>query len=121
MDATWSVQLSFRNASCSSGVRAMEPRRLGMACTLRDRMCAAHYPETARARKTRIEEPVKDQPITPPHDKPFHIGDYDPAETNGLSKDDALKQIDALRTRLNELQDLLYADRRFGLLVVLQA
>ena len=64
---------------------------------------------------------MKDQPITPPHDKPFHITDYDPAETHGLSKEQALSEIDQLRTRLNELQDLLYADRRFGLLVVLQA
>ena len=84
-------------------------------------MCAAHYPETARACKTRTEDLVKDQPVVPPRDKPFHIGDYDPAETSGVSKDGALQQIDALRVRLNELQDVLYADRRFGLLVVLQA
>src|SRR5689334_21391966 len=119
MDATWSVQLSLRNASCCSGVRAMDARRLGMVHALRDRMCAAHYPETARARKTRIEDRVKDQPIIPPHGKPFHIGDYDPAETNGMDKEGAAKEIDGLRTRLNELQDVLYADKRFGLLVVL--
>jgi len=45
---------------------------------------------------------------------------YDPAATTGISKDEAKSEIVQLRTRLNDLQDMLYADRRFALLVVLQ-
>jgi PPK2 family polyphosphate:nucleotide phosphotransferase len=64
---------------------------------------------------------MKDQPTVPPPGKPVKLADYDPGETHGLSKDEAAAQIDGLRLRLNELQDVLYADRRYALLVVLQA
>ena len=41
-------------------------------------------------------------------------------QTPGYSHSEAEAAIAKLRVRLNELQDLLYADRRFSLLVVLQ-
>jgi PPK2 family polyphosphate:nucleotide phosphotransferase len=60
------------------------------------------------------------QHLVPPRDKKFHIEEYDPGYTGNLKEDEARKRILDLRVRLNELQDLLYADGRFGLLVVLQ-
>jgi PPK2 family polyphosphate:nucleotide phosphotransferase len=60
------------------------------------------------------------QQLVPPFDKPFKLADYDPAFTGGGGKEQALADIAVLRLRLNELQDVLYADRRFGLLVILQ-
>src|SRR4029079_12454808 len=61
------------------------------------------------------------QPIVPPFDRPFTLAHYDPGETHRVSKGEALERIDGLRIQLNELQDLLYADRRYAILVVLQA
>lgn len=60
------------------------------------------------------------QLLVPPQDKPFKLADYDPSFAGGMEKERALADIAGLRLRLNELQDVLYADRRFGLLVVLQ-
>ncbi len=60
------------------------------------------------------------QPLVPPFDRPFKLADYDPEDTSSGDKEQALADIVALRLRLNELQDVLYADRRFALLVVLQ-
>ncbi len=60
------------------------------------------------------------QRLIPPRGKPVRLRDYDPGYTGGLSKEEGLAQIPALRARLNELQDTLYADRRFAVLVVLQ-
>jgi PPK2 family polyphosphate:nucleotide phosphotransferase len=45
----------------------------------------------------------------------------DPGDRGGLSKPEGEKQLVPLRRRLEELQELLYADRRHRLLVVLQA
>lgn len=61
------------------------------------------------------------QPLTPPRGKTFHLADYDPGYSGDFDRARAEAEIAALRTRLNELQDLLYADRRYALLVVLQA
>ena len=60
------------------------------------------------------------QPIVPPRDKKFKIADFDPGATDGLSREEGEALLPRLRLRLNELQDLLYADERYGLLVVLQ-
>ncbi len=60
------------------------------------------------------------QPLVPPQGKPFALKEYDPRHTAGLGHEEAAALIPALRLRLNELQDLLYADRRYALLVVLQ-
>jgi len=59
--------------------------------------------------------------IVPDHGKKVDIRDYDPASTGQLSKEEALAEIAALRMRLNDLQNLLYADERFAVLFVLQA
>jgi len=56
--------------------------------------------------------------IVEPGEK-LHLDKRDPAETLGLKKNDAalLKHV----RRLGELQHLLYADKRYALLIVLQA
>ncbi|MCC7365306.1 MAG: polyphosphate kinase 2 family protein [Dehalococcoidia bacterium] len=61
-----------------------------------------------------------DQPVIPPFDRDFAIEKYNPAHTGGMSKEQALEEIVPLRTRLNDLQNVLYADRRFSILVILQ-
>lgn len=60
------------------------------------------------------------QSLVPPHGKPFSLGSHAARHTGDTTREEALAAIVPLRERLNELQDLLYADRRFGLLVVLQ-
>ena len=59
--------------------------------------------------------------IIPEPGKNVDIRDYDPADTGGMTKEAALQEIAQLRLRLNDLQNVLYADERFGLLFVLQA
>jgi PPK2 family polyphosphate:nucleotide phosphotransferase len=61
------------------------------------------------------------QPIVPPAGKRVKLAEYDPRFTDGMEKDEGEKLLDGLRARLNELQDVLYADKRYALLVVLQA
>jgi PPK2 family polyphosphate:nucleotide phosphotransferase len=60
------------------------------------------------------------QPIVPPPGTSVSLSDFDPRYSGGLSKEQAKEERRALRIRLGELQDLLYADRRYGVLVVLQ-
>lgn len=60
------------------------------------------------------------QPLVPPHGRHVDLREYDPAFTGHVSKEQARERLPALRARLNELQDTLYADRRFAVLVVLQ-
>jgi PPK2 family polyphosphate:nucleotide phosphotransferase len=59
-------------------------------------------------------------PIVPSPGEKVDIRDYDCGDTRGINKDDALQRIVDLRQRLNDLQNLLYADERFAMLVVLQ-
>jgi len=60
------------------------------------------------------------QPLVPPRDKVFNLRDYDPNHAH-MKREEAEAEMVQLRLRLNELQELLYADKRFALLVVLQA
>jgi PPK2 family polyphosphate:nucleotide phosphotransferase len=46
---------------------------------------------------------------------------YDSEFTNGLEKEQAQRALPALQERLRQLQSMLYAQRRYALLVVLQA
>jgi PPK2 family polyphosphate:nucleotide phosphotransferase len=48
------------------------------------------------------------------------LNDHDPAETLGWSKDDANEQITRNRERLSALHELLWAENRHSILVVLQ-
>lgn len=62
----------------------------------------------------------KQQPIVPPRDKKFDISDYAADDTGGLKEKECRERIVTLRQRIGALQDMLYADGRYGLLVVLQ-
>ncbi len=62
------------------------------------------------------------QPPTDGKGKPFHLGKCDPS-TKLFSSGDKTKDkatLEALATEIDTLQDLLYADRRHKLLVILQ-
>lgn len=59
------------------------------------------------------------QPVVPPPG-PFTLADYDPGYDGGMERAAAEAELEPLRARLNDLQDLLYADRRYALLVILQ-
>jgi PPK2 family polyphosphate:nucleotide phosphotransferase len=48
------------------------------------------------------------------------LSDFDPGYTGGLGKKEVEERLPDLTRRLGELQYLLYADQRYGLLVVLQ-
>jgi len=48
------------------------------------------------------------------------LGDYDPGDAGGLSKKRGVRELKALKARLNSLQELLYANGTHALLVVLQ-
>lgn len=60
-------------------------------------------------------------PIVPDPGKKVDIREYDPGFTGALTKEQALAEIAELRIRLNELQNVLYADERFAVLFILQA
>lgn len=61
------------------------------------------------------------QPLIPPRGKKFEIKSYDPSYRGDASKEAVEEELASLRVRLDDLQNLLYADKRFGLLIVLQA
>src|SRR6202046_3352783 len=50
----------------------------------------------------------------------FHLKSYKTSERGGLDKDEGEKIIEANRQRLSELQEKLYADDRWSLLVIFQ-
>ena len=60
------------------------------------------------------------QPLVPPRGKKFDLDDYSPGYSGAYDRARAEAEIVPLRIRLNDLQDVLYADRRFSLLIVLQ-
>lgn len=49
------------------------------------------------------------------------LAQHDPDETLGFEKDDAEKRLESNRDKLRDLQELLYAENKHALLVVLQA
>lgn len=48
------------------------------------------------------------------------LADRDPEDTHGFDKDEATRELDKLRASLDNLQELLYAERKRALLIVLQ-
>lgn len=59
-------------------------------------------------------------PIVPRPGSRVDVREIDASATNGLSREVAEAEILALRVRINELQNVLYADERFAMLIVLQ-
>ena len=64
---------------------------------------------------------MKKQPLVPPLGHAIQLADFAADYAGELSKDAALERIVPLRARINELQDELYAEKKYALLVVLQA
>jgi PPK2 family polyphosphate:nucleotide phosphotransferase len=64
---------------------------------------------------------VSKQLVIPPFGKPVNLKEYSASDTPGVSKAQAIADIERLRVRLNELQDLLFADERYAFLIILQA
>jgi len=60
------------------------------------------------------------QPVIPPHGEKFHIAKFDPRHDGGLSKMGTAAEFQALAVRLDELQNVLYAAKSHGVLIVLQ-
>ncbi|MPZ23581.1 MAG: polyphosphate kinase 2 family protein [Dehalococcoidia bacterium] len=61
-----------------------------------------------------------DQDFAPPHDSDVDLDAFDPRPPDGIKKADCEAEIGELRQRINDLQDLLYANRGFAVLIVLQ-
>ena len=61
------------------------------------------------------------QPLIPPTGERVHLKAYDPGDTGEFKhKDEVREQLDQDLKRLAELQDVLYADGKHALLIVLQ-
>ena len=65
--------------------------------------------------------PEHEQALIPPIGVPVKLADYDPAYAADLDKKTAADETDRLSKRLAELQEMLYAQGKHSLLVVLQA
>jgi PPK2 family polyphosphate:nucleotide phosphotransferase len=62
------------------------------------------------------------QPLQPEIGLSVRLADYDPDDTGGYTdKEAAAKQIKQNQKRMRELQEVLYAERKHALLIVLQA
>jgi PPK2 family polyphosphate:nucleotide phosphotransferase len=59
--------------------------------------------------------------LIPPPGKKVRLDRYSTSDANGMAKEEGLAELAGLQARLGELQGLFYADRRFALLIVLQA
>jgi PPK2 family polyphosphate:nucleotide phosphotransferase len=55
-----------------------------------------------------------------PHQK-INLADFDPAYDADLDKEEIIARTDQLKDRLSELQEILYAQGKYSLLIVLQA
>jgi len=64
---------------------------------------------------------VKKQPLVPSPGHAIRLADFAADYVGEMSKAAALERIVPLRARLNELQDELYAGKKYAVLVVLQA
>ncbi len=52
--------------------------------------------------------------------KPISLQEMDPSQTDGMKKKDGEEVLVGLRDELNDLQQLLYASQKYGLLIILQ-
>jgi PPK2 family polyphosphate:nucleotide phosphotransferase len=63
---------------------------------------------------------MKPSQLIPPFGKPFHLSAHKPADTSGMIKEEADQLLAEQTARLPELHDLLYAEHKRSVLVVLQ-
>lgn len=61
------------------------------------------------------------QPLIPPAGTKVELKQYSTSDTPGIKKEQGLAELAKLQVRLNELQDILAADERYAMLVLLQA
>jgi PPK2 family polyphosphate:nucleotide phosphotransferase len=52
--------------------------------------------------------------------KKMHLKDYDPEDTSGLAKEDVAAEYTSMQQKFDELQEVLYASKKYGLLILLQ-
>ncbi len=64
---------------------------------------------------------MANQSLVPPFGKSVKLSDYNPSYDDDLKEVDVRPQTAQLQERLNELQEMLYAQGKYSLLVVLQA
>jgi PPK2 family polyphosphate:nucleotide phosphotransferase len=62
---------------------------------------------------------TRDFVVTP--GKPFRLADHDPGYTGKMDKEKGEKRLDKARERMRELQEMLYAQDEWALLVIFQA
>ena len=60
-------------------------------------------------------------PSAVPIGQPVDLSAHDPNDTGGLKKSDAREQLKHNLRRMSELQEMMYAQRKHALLIVLQA
>lgn len=58
---------------------------------------------------------------SPKPGKKVQLSDYDPSDTDGMTKQTAAAEVDQLKDRLVELQEMMYAQGKYALLAVFQA
>lgn len=64
----------------------------------------------------------KKQPLRPEIGQPVHLADYDPSDTGSYNdKDEAAQLLKDNRERMLKLQEVLYAEHKHALLIILQA
>jgi PPK2 family polyphosphate:nucleotide phosphotransferase len=64
---------------------------------------------------------MKTQPLIPPTLSRVNLADYDPDYTGDYDKKRARDEVDGLQERMHVLQEMLYAQGKYALLIVLQA
>lgn len=64
---------------------------------------------------------MPEQVIRPKAFTKIKLAKFDPAYTNGMEKEATKAETDKLKKRLDELQEILYAQGKYSLLIVLQA
>jgi len=67
------------------------------------------------------EQTMAKQPFIPPFGKEVKLSDYSTREAEPAGRDKGKKEIEELRLELEELHELIVADGRFPILVLLQA
>jgi PPK2 family polyphosphate:nucleotide phosphotransferase len=60
------------------------------------------------------------QPVIPPSGKHFDLSKYDPRYDAGLKKDETAAELERLTTRIDELQNVLYAAKSHAVLILMQ-
>lgn len=69
----------------------------------------------------RVEKALPEQALRPKHGTKIHLADYSPEYSANLNKKKTIEDTDKMHERLGVLQEMLYAQKKQSVLVVLQA